>query len=409
MMSKKSGGYLLIALFPVLDIIIAYCFHGDLLETFYSIFSILIILVFFVRNGDSIFTKRIRKSDFMIIVISFVFLLINVILIEGRLNTAVLDTTYFVLLMEIYNENKFIEKYTATLASKCRILTISSLIYLFVLLMTIRRGDAFSTEWSSFTLKGPYSIPHILAYELLVLASMNISMFQINGKKINIVIGIVFLCCILVTAVRGAILAETVLLAFYFYKVGFKKKYIFIFCGVILLLYSTINTTIYNYLWAPLMKKNSFAISSGSLDNGRINIWRASVASFVQKDGIIKWFFGIGYSNLLSGNKRNIGMAIQAHNDFLTVPICFGLVFFVTLFIRGFVKLVKGKNIVWALLFFSLLAGFNGMVLYMPMVIGCINIIVLFKNNRIFQREHKQENSRFRKINGRPFLNKNTK
>ena len=389
MNEKKNTYLLLIAIFPVLDIGIAYFLYGDFLQTFYSLFSILIIFIFIIGKGKLQISYSISKREFYVLSISVLCVVINILFIEGKFNTAVLDTMYFVLLMEIYNKKQFIQDYLDTLYCNSKLITICSIIYLIFLVMSVYRGDAFSLEWATKTLKGPYSIPHILAYELLVMSTVNFVVYQLKNKKINLLLAGVFLVIILLTAVRGAILAEIVLLLYYFYKIGMKKKFVIICCASMLLVYGIFNSNIFNYLTTSLMEKNSFAVASGSLDNGRINIWKASLQSFSQTKGYIKWLFGIGYSNLLSGNKANIGMAIQAHNDFVSVFVCFGVTYFI-MFIRGFIKLIAGKNCLWALVFFVILAGFNGIVFYMPMVIGCINMIVFYK--QIFDKSIRGKN-----------------
>ena len=387
MPQKLEGKFLLLlAVFPMIDIFIAYIFHGDFLETFYSFFSIYLILAFLVNvklfSQSRIEIQR-KKMINLFLAGSCVFF--NVFLVEKGLNTAILDATYFVLLMDIYNDQQFIRKFAWIMKKKAHILTLCSFGYLFILLLSILRGNAFSNEWSTTTLRGPYAIPHILAYEFLVMSALNIVLFMESKRKINLILAIIFWAGIMLTAARGAILAEMVMLGYFFFKLGIKKKLVLILFICCVLIYEIINPSIFMRLASSLIEKTLFALESGSLDNGRLNIWISSMNAFLQSNNPLKWLFGIGYTGLLAGNKQNIGMYIQAHNDFITIVVSFGIPY-LFLFIRSFIKLVKGKNILWSLLFFAFLAGFNGIVLYMPMVIGCIFLIVFFKYDFQFQR-----------------------
>lgn len=378
----KKARISLILAFPLVDVIIAYMFHGDFLETVYSVVSITYIALY-------LFEKNLRRIDRSLLIL-FLIASINIVfqfLIEGMFSTAALNCTWFIVLAYTFFDNKERDELISTICQNKALVPIISILYCAVLVLTFLRGDAFYMEWNTSTLKGPYAIPHILAYELLVLIAVNFLAIMLHRTKIHIVILVILGSLLLLTATRGAILACGILLFFVIYTLNTQRKIVFFILGSFFFLVVFFGTDYIQILMASLLTKNQSAIASGNISNGRLRIWKSSIECFKQADNAIKWITGIGYTALLSGNKQNIGLRIQAHNDFITVFVCYGGIVF-TVFLGSFFKLIKkSANKFLAFLFWAILAGTNGLVLYMPMVIGMLPVLTLFEKWKIIDKK----------------------
>ena len=239
--------------------------------------------------------------------------------------------------------------------------------------------DGIKKGWDTFALYGPYSLPHILAYEMLVVLMLCLLIYMHTNNKIWLIIAIYFELMIILTCVRSAVLSSVIILFVFISQFQLKRKIYFVITGALILTLS-----FYYGLFDHIINKTKFAIQNGSITNGREWIVDSMLKTF-RESSILEQLFGSGYYNLIESNYHNLGTAIQGHNDFLTVLISFGLIG-LTLYIGSMVSFIKGKNFLPFFAFLFILAFYNGLFLYMPMVIGLGIAKVFFsinKNERI--------------------------
>lgn len=375
MISKyKSIGPLFIILYPLADILYN-TFSNKMHYSTFSIAYFTIYIIITLIQESYLFSKRIL----VFCLVTFEFF----IFLYPKSGSTLIQFFLFILLMNIFSSKHYLSILDIYITEHKKMISFVIIAYIFFLMQSIFFFDGIKKGWNTFVLCGPYSLPHILAYEMLVILMLCLLNYKHTNNKIWLMLALYFELMIVLTCVRSAVLASAIIFITFTSWFKLKRKINFVIIGIFIL-----SIFLYYGIFDQIIEKTTFAIQNGSITNGREWIVNSMLKTF-RESTIHEQIFGSGYFNLIESNYHNLGTAIQGHNDFLTVLISFGLIG-ITLYIWNFLSFIKGKNFVLFFAFLFILAFYNGLFLYMPMVIG-LGIAKLFftinKNVKI-NKEH---------------------
>lgn len=370
--SRKSFKYLLInsiLMYPLLNILLAYINRADGLATFHLIYYFYLISIYSI----SYWSKKV-KIEYVILAAYLCLLIGAQSFFISQFSIDLLDFVYTISFFIIFSDERIQDDFLEYISKHYKKINIICVLYLFILLLSVIRGDGISSGWGTTSLSGPYLLNHILSYELIILLML---LIVVADKRKNIIsfIGIlIFIGLIIATAVRSALIATIVCLLYYFYKLKGYKKILYV-CIALAVMYFLIS---YTDLFRALLEKTDTAVASGSITNGRSEIALSSFNANWKDGRVITKFLGIGYTELLAYNKVNIKMAIQAHNDIVTIYSIYGIIALIV-YIKYLYRFMRGNDFIWKVLFLSVLILFNGLYLYESFVLCIIVVGVYFK------------------------------
>lgn len=244
-------------------------------------------------------------------------------------------------------------------------------------------------------LYGPFNIPHMLAY-LLMVVYCGISLFDLENKKKKVVaIKLVCVVCIVCTAVRSAVLATAVLIVCDFLSIRkISKKAIILGVGFIVLVFLATNTDILTN--NPLIEKTLYATEAGgSITNGREWYRQIALSYYATKTDVLEKILGVGITGVVEAIYSVIRVKIQAHNDYVNLLVGYGLVGLIAFVVCQFElsKTCKNKmNAILLQLFVFILAYYNGFALYIMLTASLPIVIAFFEVKQIGGRNTVREN-----------------
>ncbi|NLJ70761.1 MAG: hypothetical protein GX328_04790 [Clostridiaceae bacterium] len=236
---------------------------------------------------------------------------------------------------------------------------------------------------------GPFSLPHILGYELLVIYC-GVSLYDKENKSLFFLIikGLILIMTVL-SGVRSAALALSLLVIYDYISMKNKsqKKTIFVI-GIIVLIVIAKQTDF--LLNNPLINKTRIAYDHGSVTSGREWYRKAQLDAFVHKSNFIQKLFGVGIPGVIEYMYQSLGVRIQGHNDYINTLVGYGIIGFVLLIINQ-LNLSKVSNSVWSKIFLQvfifLLAYYNGFILYIVFVVSLPIVLCFFKEKQVGKRK----------------------
>lgn len=358
--SLKKLLYSLICLYPLLNISICYLCDGDNMATFSAIYCCILLGIIFID------VKRYKIQTIFIMLCGMLTIIVSYIREEVIYSIYSILFVTTMLCLNFFSEIYFdIDDFGKYIGEKKEICFVPQILFLIVLfyhysLHGLRYG------WSTSVLQGPYNYPHTLAYILLLLAMLDAFLWINTQSNLGFILAGLNLLLLLLTAVRSALLAACFSILYLLLRFVTDKeiKKLLLFIGIGLL--TVFIAYKYGFL-NGLIAKTELAIAHSSITNGRGNIALVSLNTLAS-DGrtVVDYFFGVGMGELLNNNYRYLGYAIHAHNDFIDVFVCYGIVD-LGLYIYSFHKFAK-KNWIWIWLCIGCLAVGNGLFMYIDAV-----------------------------------------
>lgn len=285
----------------------------------------------------------------------------------------------------IYGNKKIVYRYYDFLIKRKNIFLFIESSFLLTLVYSIIFQEGLKVGFGSRipVLYGPYDIPHMLGYILIVLYCLN-SIFQRETSS-KIFIMLKFLCIILViwTAARSAVLGIAIIIfADYVMIKKIKQKFIILNGLILVALFLILFTDI--LINNPLIQKTLASIDGGSITNGRRLFMNIALDYYNNDSIIIEKLFGIGMNNLRSIflYTSTIRVAIHAHNDYVNALVGYGFIGFVIFVIGqlGQIKaLISPSMKLISQVFIFVLAYYNGLAMY-SMFTPCLIILYVFMN-----------------------------
>lgn len=369
-----------ILLYPLIHIILA---------TFFPYLLAKIVLVFLVVIF-CYFIKHTSRRCF-IFVCSFLCIYVFYNSINYHLFQVKHSDFYtFVLLglvFAVYSQKKIIDKFYVYLSSRERTFLIEEIIFFIVLVYTIAFNNGLKVNFGSKipVLYGPYEVPHMLGYILIILYCLNAFFQRMSKKKVFMILKM--LCTILViwTAARSAVLGLSIIIFADFILIkNINRKFVILGISVIGFLYLFLFTDF--IIDNPLMQKTLSAIDNGSITNGRETFSGIAMRYYNENTSFVEKLFGIGMNNVrtLFLHTSTIRVAIHAHNDYVNALVGYGVVG-LGLYIIGQImqiKVVQDWKMKFLIqLFIFILAYYNGFAMY-AMFTPCLIVIYVLMNQQ---------------------------
>lgn len=357
----RKLSFMLLICYPLADILYNIFTKAESYSTF-SILYMGVCLGLLVCARGYVLTKN-------IVYIALLFM-VYLLFFFTKSGSVLIQFFLFLIFLYIGTRKNYLNIGREIMKNSSQIIQWMMVIYILLLIYSVVFGNGVQIGWGTIILYGPFRLSHILAYELIVLELLGLNMYKLTEKKRWIVLSAIFEIFVLLTSVRSALLASVVILLVFFR--GFKmKRQIYLLLVAIILGIGLAYFGVYN----QVIEKSMYALNNGSITNGREWLIESSMTIF-SNSSFIEKIFGLGYFQLLEENRVIIGNAIQGHNDIFNVLICFGVVG-LGMYLYYISNYIKGNGYLGCFLFLFILLYFNGLFLYIPVVIA-LPIIRLF-------------------------------
>ncbi len=367
--NKEKTFFGLIVLFPLLNLWFSIITNHSYLRVFYFLY----VLVFFV-NYIYVLNGRVKISFACIIVFIAIKLTYDYFAYPDSLSDAI-ELAILFMLFYVYSRTEIITRYRQYLYNYKNLVLVTYIVYLLGVCITIISGSGITNKWNTTSIQGAYGLPHYFAYEEFVLLANCYYMYLIEYKNRTkwIVLASIFSMLLILTTARTVILCLAISVAYVFLNAKGYKKIGLSLIGV------TGLTALFRYtrLFNSVIEKTKYARNLGSATSSRYLIYKSSWACY--KSGTItEKVLGKGIMELLRWNHANIRMQIQAHNDFLTVLVSFGVISCI-IYVICLIKCCKQSGGIGLFLAIGSLIVFNGLYSYGPLIIGLPSIKLVFK------------------------------
>lgn len=379
--NKITGNKLIFYLtlfFPMINNFFAYFNHGEGLVILYLFFCGIVLIDYMLMGIIS--KKTIRLNSFILVcMLLFEGVCAYYIAKEVSFISAYLVFVICILLWHLYGNNMTLTVLEEMIIKRRKLVYFVQITYFLLLILSVYSGNGLDIKtWGVISLKGPYSVNHILAYELLMFFIMDLFIWIKLKTLSSMIMAIISMILILLTGVRGVLIPVIIALFVTFMTQTPQKKVILLIVsvagGVLLLQY----TNIFNVL----IEKTVNVARRGSITSGRGSIFMSSLNAYREAGSLLKYIGGIGYSGLMEYNSEHIRQTIHAHNDYLDAIAQYGIVglgVYMASFIR-FVKTIDKKAAIIAAMFIASLAFFNGFYMYQSAVFMSPYILVFVKS-----------------------------
>ena len=378
--NQYNTAFRLICLYPLVNISVAYFFNKQGLRTTYIVFSLIILILLGIKKKLS---STINTNYFAFVIASVVAIVLSYL--NNPSSQSILNGLVFLiflLFLYTYSVEEIIKRFEKYSIRNRRYFIYVEIIYLIVLLISCVYGDGIDMKgWNTTSLKGPYEINHLLAYEILVFSAYSLKKWYICKSKFYFVNSIVLALLVFMTGVRSALLALAILVFYYLIKMNYNRRIIVCVLGLFVIAIVATTTNVFDVV----LSKTRISIERGSISSSRPLIFASSLKAYFNTwNSFFDYLFGIGLDRLTLFNSKSIHMAIHAHNDFIDALAIFGLTGF-ALYMYGVIRLFSRNRKKWLVLFYFILAFFNGFYQYQFIVIGLPILLISFdihKNNR---------------------------
>lgn len=279
------------------------------------------------------------------------------------------------------------------------LITIVYVIETIELLMIItHKGYEYNWNWGGTFFYGTNSMPHTLAYLMVITIVMVIIIIIIKRNVIYAGLAVIPTFCTFISGVRMALLPAGLLVIILIDVVcSSKSKSTIIKLIKAIIILSILFVLFYDQILSSNMMAKILKRQASSLSAGRTDIWLYLFSFFSRQPD--KWFFGIGDQTIYYLNSINpvYHNEIWAHSDFIQILIgkgiiCFGFyIYAMMLFLKSLKEYRKNyyPNIIIVLI--VSLAALNGFYNYRETMLGIplFSVCVYLLNNEWFGYENK--------------------
>ena len=355
------------------------------------IYSIIVIAYIYLNH---LLIRTNRRSTFFLYNIIFLIYALYMLIIDQYVFFKDVNFYSYVLIITFsllfLSPNIIEEYYSFFMSHKKEFIYSICLFFVFIFISVVTGvGYRYNLDDKMWMLFGPFSLPHILGYELLVIYC-GVSLYDKENKSLFFLIikGLILIMTVL-SGVRSAALALSLLVIYDYISMKNKsqKKTIFVI-GIIVLIVIAKQTDF--LLNNPLINKTRIAYDHGSVTSGREWYRKAQLDAFVHKSNFIQKLFGVGIPGVIEYMYQSLGVRIQGHNDYINTLVGYGIIGFVLLIINQ-LNLSKVSNSVWSKIFLQvfifLLAYYNGFILYIVFVVSLPIVLCFFKEKQVGKRK----------------------
>lgn len=281
----------------------------------------------------------------------------------------------FGLYMCIFSKKEIITEFLQFLLSKRRQYAVMIAMFMLVLACSVLFAEGMEIGYGASmpVLYGPYSVPHILGYQMIVLycaaAIFYRNSISYERKTFWLVIKGICTICAVWTAARSAVLALAIVIIVDYLSIRkVNRKAILAIMGVLALVYLVFFTDL--LVTNPLIQKTIASAQSGSISNNRDRFAKYVLEAFTENTSWHEKLLGMGMDGIRNvlKNSPNVNVAIHAHNDYVNALCAYGIIGFIV-FLLTQIKPLKlwSKWYIKLLLFATIfvLAYTNGIAMYL--------------------------------------------
>ena len=357
--------FLCITVFPSAYIWFAIVSGNTNMRVFYVIYFLFISVLFFSNKK-----RRIKKRFALLLSLITIKLLYDLFSFPGSASDAI-ELAILYIILYIAADPAFRDSFYQFLIGEELSITIVYVIYFLGVMVSFLTGIAITNRWGTISIEGPYGLPHIFSYELLIIATLSFLIWEKIMHARWMIFFVISLILVLMTTVRTTLLCFVIILSYYFLAKRGWSKFLYALAGV------TAVFLIFRFtpLFSHVLEKTNYAIVNGSITNFREEIWGASFQHFINSPWKEK-LLGSGIDSLMNWNLSMLRLKIQAHNDFLTVLSSFGLIS-LAVYVILLLRISRKAGGIGFLLAVTVLIMYNGLYSYCSFVIG-IPIFRLF-------------------------------
>jgi hypothetical protein len=378
MIKKVENIYLFVViLLPFIDILVNFLVPSKV-NLFVALSQALIIVLVLCINYKKIIDI---KSLISVKYLSFIFItmIMGVRSIQGITShnlTKWNAMSIFVFMLVILHCSEKLErkKLIDFIRKNVRLINLCICSFFIIVTFTIINRSGFEVLWGSTTLRGPFTLQHYLAYDLLIIIALSELMRFLTKNNWYLSYVIIALGFIFMSGVRTILLALAVLIIREFVMIKSTKTKLVIAGSGIASVVVVFLTGIYKLI--PILAKFGNTLHGGSISNGRNVFWVKDFEEFFQLD-LSKKLFGAGANWIFELNVKVINQYIHAHNDYINIMVMFGIVSLV-LFIAFNFSCINFRNKYLFMLAMFSLAFFNGLFTYSIFVISMPIIVIFF-------------------------------
>lgn len=259
--------------------------------------------------------------------------------------------------------------------------------FMLVLMYSALFGGGMETGYGTSmpVLYGPYSVPHILGYQMVILycaaAVFYRNSISFGRKTFWLIIKGICTVCAIWTAARSAVLALAIVILIDYLSIRkVDRKAILAIMGGLALIYLTLFTDLLTS--NPLIQKTIASAQSGSISNNRDRFAKYALEAFAGETSWHEKALGMGIDGIrdVLKNSPKVNVAIHAHNDYVNALCAYGIIGFVV-FLLVQVKPLKLWNewyvklLLFAVIF--VLAYTNGIAMYLGFT-PCLLILFVY-------------------------------
>lgn len=338
-----------------------------------------IALCFFVLLGIQMLLSE-RKMDCVALVAAGIFSLFNAV----RFGLSyVIHADYYglVLLLLVfiyYTDQDRIDSLEVAVLNEHLTVPVILLSFLAVFISIVSgKGLQTVSSWGTMPmLRGPFDLPHSLAYQMLLFYVLGSILWHTYEKYVYLLVMAMAFCCLVWTGVRSAFISMAILILCDFFAIRRKnvKIWMLIAGGSIfayLLFFTDIVTN------NPIVHKTLAALKRGNISNSRSDFNNYLAKVYVNSMDTFEKAFGMGMVQLRKTMWLRYENELHAHNDVFNTLVGHGIVG-LSLFIGCFVAFCrKNKNGLWIFLVLMVLAYTNGLYMYVAFT-PCIAIFLVY-------------------------------
>lgn len=324
-----------------------------------------------------------KKKTYLSLICILIICLINVMLhgIQYMFNLDFYGFILFLLIISLYLNDNYLYELEKKLSNEKAIKT-SILIYYIIIILSIITDNGLRIEstWgvSIPMLYGPFAVPHVLAYNQIIIFCMSSILYRKTDSKIYLIIEGVSILCTIWTGVRTAALVIVIMITYDFIKLKKVKMKYYIFS---LLCLFFVFTLFYSDIVVnnPIIQKTLTALSKGNISNSRDDFNNYLLNFFCNRLSLREKLLGIGLPNLRSYMFLRYGTELHAHNDVFNVLIGMGSITFIYYARRIWLFCKKAGKILPIFIVIFLLSFFNGLYMYVGFTPSIAILIIYYK------------------------------
>lgn len=313
-----------------------------------------------------------NKKQCLYVYTLIIFIILQFLMFRDLNIAFLLDLILMITTIKVYSSSSNIDRLEKKLINNRRMVIIYIWIAIFIEILLYILGIGIENIWDGKYFKAFMDIPHNNSYFLLVLQI--ILMYYIFTdrsikKQIYFIIPTMFLIIInLTTGARTPTGISLVLLCITMIKfIVMNKRYLHIFIPIfiiIIILGMSINNkySIIELSQIPFVEKFTSTIEKGNITNSRGDMQDASM-TYYKTTNMKNKILGSGFGFTLKINEYYFNSSIWAHNDFIDILVCGGIIGLFIYMITTISFIVKYKSLLFMIIIFTL-AYWNGLYTY---------------------------------------------